>query len=138
MEWVFGEYRINNDKSFLSIQKIKVLLDKSYWGSQRSLETIEIAIKNSDCFGIYFDKEQVGFARVVSDKATMFWLCDVIIDERHRGKELGKKLVKCILESEEYKDLRGILATRDAHGLYEKYGFEKAETGRFMIRPQYQ
>lgn len=138
MELNFGEYRISNDKSLLSIQKIKELLDKSYWGKQRSLETIDITVENSDCFGVYANTEQVGFARVVSDKATMFWLCDVIIDEGHRGKGLGKKLVDFILDAEEYKEIRGILATKDAHGLYEKYGFEKAETGRFMIRPQYQ
>ncbi len=137
MECKLGEYRISNDKSLLSTHKIKSLLEKSYWGNQRSIETIENAIKNSDAYGIYFGSEQIGFARVVSDKSTMYWLCDVIIDEKYRGEELGKSLVKCITESEEYKDLRGILATKDAHGLYEKYGFVKAEQGRFLIRPKY-
>lgn len=137
MEWEFGEYRISNEKSLLSIEKIKELLSKSYWANDRSAEVIEKAISNSDCYGVYKEKELVGFARVVTDNATVYWLCDVIIDEKHRGKGIGKNLVKRIVESSDYKDIRGILATRDAHGLYEQVGFGKAAEGRFMMRPLY-
>ncbi len=137
MEWEFGEYKISNEKSLLSIEKIKELLSKSYWASDRSVEVIEKAISNSDCYGAYIGNELVGFARVVTDYATVYWLCDVIVDENHRGKEIGKKLVKMIVESSDYKDLRGILATKDAHGLYEQFGFGKAAEGRFMMRPLY-
>ncbi len=137
MEWEFGEYRISNEKSLLSIEKIKELLSKSYWANDRPVEVIEKAINNSDCYGVYTDKEQVGFARVVTDYATVYWLCDVIIDEKYRRKEIGKNLVKSIVESSDYKDLRGILATKDAHGLYEQFGFGKAAEGRFMMKPLY-
>lgn len=137
MEWEFGEYKISNDKSLLSIEKIKQLLSKSYWAKDRSVEVIEKAVNNSDCYGVYIGKEQVGFARVVTDYATIYWLCDVIIDEKYRGKEIGKNLVKRIVESSDYKDLRGILATKDAHGLYGQFGFGKAAEGRFMMRPLY-
>ncbi|HHY64199.1 MAG TPA: GNAT family N-acetyltransferase [Clostridiaceae bacterium] len=65
-------------------------------------------------------------------------MCDVIVDENHRGKGIGKKLVSLVVESDEFKDLRGILATRDAHGLYQQYGFVKAAEGRFMLRPAYE
>jgi predicted N-acetyltransferase YhbS len=67
----------------------------------------------------------------------MYWLCDVIIDENHKGKGLGKELIRLIAESDEFKDLRGILATKDAHGLYQQYGFVKAAEGRFMLKPAY-
>ena len=70
----------------------------------------------------------------MSDYATMFWTCDVYIDKNHRGKGLGKKLIGCITETPEFKNLRGILVTRDAHGLYEQFGFERVES-RFMARP---
>jgi GNAT superfamily N-acetyltransferase len=137
MEVLFGGYKISNDKSLLSIEKIKELLSKSYWASDRPIEVIKKAIENSDCYGVYFNNEQVGFARVVTDYATVYWLCDVIVDEKHRGKEIGKNLVKNIVESENYKNLRGTLATRDAHELYHKFGFEKAAEGRFMMKPLY-
>jgi GNAT superfamily N-acetyltransferase len=137
LDLVFGEYRISNDKTLLSVEKIRELLSGSYWANDRPVEIIEKAINNSDCYGVYLEKKQVGFARVVTDYATVYWLCDVIIDEKHRGKELGKKLMESIVESIEYKELRGILATKDAHGLYEQYGFVKAAEGRFMMRPSY-
>lgn len=134
MDWMFGEYKISTDKSLLSVEKIAELLHKTYWAAQRPVEIIENSIKNSFCYGIYFNNEQVGFARVVSDFSTVFWVCDVIIDENHRGKGLGKDLVRYIVETEEFKSIRGILATKDAHGLYEQYGFQKAPEGRFMFR----
>jgi len=74
---------------------------------------------------------------VVSDYATVFWICDVFIDDNHRGNGLGKELIRCIVESNDYKGIRGILATKDAHGLYEQFGFTKAEEGRFMMRRLY-
>ena len=77
------------------------------------------------CYGIYNKNIQVGFARVITDYATTYYICDVIIDESHRGKGLGKKLIHTITEDEQLKPLFGILATRDAHGLYEQYGFVK-------------
>ena len=67
----------------------------------------------------------VGFARIVTDYATMYWLCDVIIDENHQKNGLGKKLIEIITNMNELDGMFGILATRDAHGLYEKYGFYK-------------
>ena len=134
MEYIFGEYRISNDKSLLSIQKVKELLSQSYWAKERPIEVIEMSVHNSDCYGVYFKDEQVGFARVVSDNSTVFWLCDVIIDEKYRGKGLGKELVKRIVESDAYGNLTGILITNDAHGLYQQFGFQKAAEGKFMMR----
>ena len=133
MEHVYNEYLFSSDKSLLSIDRICYLLSKTYWANTRPKEKIEQSINNSICYGIYHNNIQVGFARVVTDFATMYWLCDVIIDEEHRGNGLGKKLVELIVNSEELKELRGILRTRDAHGLYEQYGYVK-NGDHFMVR----
>ncbi len=133
MECIFDEYKISDDKSLLSIDRICEFLARSYWAKERSSETIEMTIKNSICYGIYRNGEQIGFARAVTDRATMYWLADVFIDEKYRGQGLGKKLIQCIVESEELKKLVGILGTNDAHGLYEQYGFTK-DPDRFMRR----
>lgn len=84
--------------------------------------------------GVYIDGRQIGFARAVTDSATMYWLCDVIIDEEHRDRGLGKALVEHIVNSKELAGLRGILGTKDAYSLYERYGYVKAPD-RFMIKP---
>jgi GNAT superfamily N-acetyltransferase len=126
-------YAISGDKKLISIDRVCELLAQSYWAQQRSREAVERSIENSLCWGVYFKGEQVGFARAVTDCATIYWLCDVIIDEKHRGKGLGKALVDCAVNSKELAGLRGILATKDAHGLYGQYGFESVE-GRFMVR----
>ncbi len=134
MELAEKEYLISTDKSLLSIEKICELLARSYWAETRSREKIEASIQNSICYGIYQDDNQVGFARVVTDYVTVYWLCDVIIDEEHRGRGLGKKLLEHIVNCDELRELRGILSTKDAHPLYERYGFIK-DSHRFMFRP---
>lgn len=133
MEWEFEDYTINTDKSLVSVDRVKEFLSDSYWASDRSKEVIEKSIMNSLCYGVYHGEELVGFARVISDYATTYWICDVYIDKNHRGKGLGKRLIGCIVENEEFKNIRGILATKDAHGLYEQFGFERVES-RFMKR----
>jgi len=98
------------------------------------METVVRSIEHSLCFGLYEeDGGQVGFARVVTDRSTFAWLCDVFIVESHRGRGLGKWLVRSVVE---YPDLRSIkrmlLGTRDAHTLYRRYGFEDSQPGRWM------
>ena len=111
------------------------LLKTTYWANKRSKEQIRKSMENSSCYGIYMDDEQklVGFARVISDFATTYYLADVIIDQAYRHQGLGKALVSHIVSLPEYAGLRGILLTKDAHGLYEKYGFETVE-GRAMVK----
>lgn len=117
------EYYISTDKSRLDIEAVKQLLKQSYWANTRPVERILKSIENSICYGIYKNNEQVGFGRVVTDFSTVFYLCDIIIDEKHRGRGLGKMLMEHIMSNKELEGLKGILATEDAHGLYEKYGF---------------
>lgn len=121
-------YVFSDDKSMISLDGVCALLKQSYWAAERSRETTEKSIENSICWGVYKDGEQVGFARIITDHATTFYVCDVIIHEKHREHGLGKRIVELAVNSDEYKDLFGILATRDAHGLYEKFGFTVNQT----------
>lgn len=119
-----GQYLISTDKSKLDIKVIHGYLSNSYWAKNRSLKTSKLTLKNSLCFGLYFKNKQIGFARVITDYATFAYLADVFILEEHRGKGLSKWLMKEILEYGELQNLRRwFLATKDAHGLYEKFGF---------------
>lgn len=124
-EVTYKNYLISNNKRLLSLERVYDFLSRSYWANKRSKETISESIKNSECFGIYLKNFQVGFARIVTDYTVMYWLCDVFIDENHRKQGLGKKLLETIVNHEQLKSLTGILATKDAHLLYEKFGFER-------------
>ena len=133
MEWKEGEYKISNDKSLLSVEQICELLSKSYWASKRPRDVIEKSIENSICYGVYHIEKQIGYGRIITDYATTYYICDVILDEKHRGKGLGKKLIQCMIEFDGISGGLGILLTKDAHGLYEQYGFKKDEK-TFMRR----
>ncbi len=126
-------YFISDNKEYIQLHEVKRLLEQSYWANKRSLETIQVAIENSLCFGVYLEatKQQVGFARVLTDYATSFYLCDVIIDEAYRGNGMGKALMERIVTDQRLKSLKGLLITKDAHKLYENYGFEVIND-RFM------
>lgn len=127
------DFYISTDKCKLNIEAVKALLKQSYWANQRSEETIIKSIENSICYGVYKMDELIGFGRVVTDYSTVYWICDIIIDTKYRGNNLGKMLMENIMETSELNGLMGILATRDAHGLYEQYGFVK-EPDRFMLK----
>jgi GNAT superfamily N-acetyltransferase len=122
-----GEYEIDTDRLRLDLTAIhRFLSQESYWANNRTLEQTLTAIENSLCFGVYHGKVQVGFARVVTDRATFAYLGDVFIIEAHRGKGLSKWLMQVIVEEPTLQGLRRwLLATRDAHGLYEQFGFDK-------------
>ncbi len=134
-----GEYTIDTDPRRLNLDVIHgYLAGRSYWAKGRSRETVEKSVAHSLCFGLYDGDQQVGFARVVSDQVTFGWLCDVFVLESHRGRGLGKWLVETILQHPTVRGLRRLLlATRDAHGLYQKYaGFRPLEhPEKLMERP---
>ena len=134
MERQVGTAIISDEKDRLQIERICGLLKTSYWAGERSRETIERSIEHSLCFGVYQNGEQVGFARCVTDYATMFWLADVILDERVRGQGLGKALVDTIIDHELLQGLVGTLATRDAQGLYQRFGFEPIDARYYRKR----
>ncbi len=120
------DYRIVDGSEQMRLDDVVRLLRMSYWADKRPMEQIKRSIENSSCYGVYLDGKETlaGFARVISDYATTFYLCDVIIDERYRHKGLGTALVGHIVTLPEYAGLRGFLITRDAHRLYEKFGFQ--------------
>jgi GNAT superfamily N-acetyltransferase len=134
-----GDVVISDDKTRLDIAKIHTFLSgRSYWAKGVPIETVERSIRNSLCFGMFKAGRQIGFARVVTDCATFAWLADVFITEEVRGGGLGKKLVAAIVAHPEFQGLRRfMLGTRDAHKLYEQYGFAPLEfPERFMeFRP---
>ena len=118
-------FEISTDKSKLDIDMIhKFLIEDSYWAQTRTFEQTRTAIENSICFGIYLNDRQVGFARVVSDRATFAYLGDVFILDEFRGRGLSKRLMQTIVSHPELQGLRRwLLATKDAHGLYEQFEF---------------
>jgi GNAT superfamily N-acetyltransferase len=120
-----GEFIIDTDRSRLDVDAIQAFLEEeSYWAKTRTREQTETAIANSICFGLYHEGRQIGFARVVSDQATFAYLGDVYVIEEYRGRGLSKWLMETIVAHPELQGLRRwVLATRDAHGLYEQYGF---------------
>jgi GNAT superfamily N-acetyltransferase len=134
-----NEFYISTDKSKLDINIIHdYLCNESYWAKNIPVETVQRSIEGSYCFGLYVTENpitmQIGFARVITDCATFAYLADVFVLESYRGKGLSKWLMKTIMDCQDLQGLRGwMLATRDAHALYEKYGFSLLEnTGRFM------
>ncbi len=124
-EWQNGEFIISTDANRQQIDEIhRFLSEDSYWAKERTREQTETAIKNSLCFGVYRGENQIGFARVISDFATFAYLGDVYITEEFRGKGLSKWLMEIIVNYPDLQNLRRwVLATRDAHSLYEKFGF---------------
>jgi GNAT superfamily N-acetyltransferase len=119
-----GEYTITTDRHRLDLNAIHGFLMRSYWSPGVPIDIVERAIANSLCFGLFHAQDQVGLARVITDKATFAYLADVYVLESHRGKGLSKWLLEVIQGHEDLRGLRRfMLATRDAHGLYAQFGF---------------
>jgi GNAT superfamily N-acetyltransferase len=131
-------YTISTDRARVDAAYVhRYLSESSYWAQGRSRATQDAAVAHSLCFGLYQGETQVGFARVVTDYATFGWLCDVFVDEAHRGRGLGKWLIESIVAHPQLHSIRRLmLATRDAHELYRHYGgFEPlAAPERWMAR----
>lgn len=138
MKWASGEFTIDTDNARLDVDAVQAFLENdSYWAQTRTRDQTETAIANSICFGLYCGERQIGFARVVSDRATFAYIGDVYVLDEFRGQGLSKWLMETIIAHPELQGLRRwVLATRDAHGLYEKYGFhELVHPERWMERP---
>jgi GNAT superfamily N-acetyltransferase len=136
-EWHRGDFTISTDPGRLNLDMIHEFLSKeAYWALGRSRDRVERSIRHSLNFGLYHLAEQIGFARVVTDRATFAWLADVFVLPDFREQRLSKWLMTVISEHPELQGLRRwILATRDAHGLYRQFGFEPLSApDRFMER----
>lgn len=118
-------YEISTDVARFDIDAIHAFLSQTYWSKGIPRHTIERAIANSLCFGVFHESGQVGFARVITDKATFAYLADVYLLDAHRGLGLSVRLLNTIKNHPDLQGLRRMmLATRDAHGLYQKFGFK--------------
>lgn len=128
-------YRISADPRLLDARAVRDFLNKTYWAKGRSLAQVKKSLKHSLCFGLYHGREQVGLARVITDHTTFAYLCDVYVRKDHQGKGLGKRLVAHVLRSPKLKALKGMcLRTRDAHGLYRRFGFKTDKRANRWMR----
>ncbi|HTH36929.1 MAG TPA: GNAT family N-acetyltransferase [Pyrinomonadaceae bacterium] len=116
---------ISSEKDRLDVEMIhRFLAEESYWAQTRSVEQTRTAIEHSLCYGAYHDGRQIAFARVVSDQATFAYVGDVFVLDEFRGQGIGKRLMEAIVADPRLQNLRRwVLATRDAHGLYEQFEF---------------
>ena len=136
--WERGDYLISTDRARLDVALIHdFIANQSYWGQGRALAVVQRSLDNSLNFGLYNDTQQVGFARVVTDYATFAWIADVFVLEEHRGRGLSKWLMEVMLSHPRLQGFRRwVLATKDAHLLYERFGFIPLHRPeRWMERP---
>lgn len=127
-KWEYGKFKITDNKSLVDIDFVYSFLRNAYWSKNIPKYVVIHAIKNSHCFSIYHNNDQVGFARIVSDNATFAYLCDVFILENYQNKGLGKWLIKVIVEYPNFSKVRRfMLATNDAHDFYQKAKFKPLE-----------
>jgi GNAT superfamily N-acetyltransferase len=126
-----GDYAVSNDTARLDLAAVHAFLSASYWSPGLQMDVLRRAVAGSLCFGLYRRSEQIGFARVVTDRATFAYLCDVYVLDAYRGRGLGHWLMEAVVAHPDLQGLRRfVLVTRDAHGLYERFGF------RPLTRPE--
>lgn len=128
------QYAFSFDPSRLQLDRIHAMLDTSYWFAGVRREVIEQAVANSFVLGVYEQSTgaQVGVARIVTDFASFAWICDVFVDPAHRGRGLSKRMMSEILSCPRFATIRRFcLATRDAHTLYERFGFVHVPSGNW-------
>ena len=129
-EWQNGDYLLTDDPRRLDLDAVCALLHSTYWANDRPRDVIEKCIRHSVCLSLLHEGRQVGFIRGVTDHATFTWVCDVIVHPDHRGRGLGKWIVQCFLEHPDLQTISHHLCTKDAHALYESFGFKRIEAMR--------
>ena len=127
MEQHIDDLLITDDRSRIDIDKVCQLLATTYWAGDRPRALIEKSIAHSLCISVFCQQAQVGFARVVTDHATFAWIADVVVDEAHRGRGIGKGIITFIQSHPDIPQSKQLLRTADAHGLYARFGFEQSE-----------
>jgi GNAT superfamily N-acetyltransferase len=135
LEWCKDSYTVTTDPARLDLELIyRYLSEESYWARGMPREVCERSVRNSLNFALLEGAQQIGFARVISDMATVAYLGDVFVVPEYRGKGLGKWLMECVVAHPSLQGLRRwILGTADAHGLYERFGFTRLKAPeRFM------
>jgi GNAT superfamily N-acetyltransferase len=123
VEWEKNEFLLTDDPRRVDVDRTFALLSSTYWGVRRSKDVVLNMIPHSLCFTLLHDKMQVGFGRAVTDYTVFSWIADVVVDSEYRALGLGKWMMGCIAEHPAISHTQMVLQTRDAHSLYEKYGF---------------
>lgn len=118
-------YIVKSGFESMDVQWITKTLQATYWADDRSDEVIEKSLRNSFCYGVFDGDKQVACCRIITDYATTFYLCDVVVEENLRKSGVGSLMIEAVVNDPQFANLRGILGTKDAHGFYEKFGFEK-------------
>jgi len=140
MRWTKGQFEVDTDLERLDLDFVHKQLKQTYWGKDRSKKIVQAGFRESKVvFGLYdrkADGKIIGFTRAVSDTTTFAWLADVFIDSAYRGKGLGKFLMRCVLKHPDCGKVRQFfLGTRDAHGLYEQFGWQRPPMPElYMVR----
>lgn len=123
MEWTHEEFVLTDEAQRIDLAVTQALLLDTYWGVRRPPEVVERMIEHSFPFTLLKGDGQIGFGRVVSDFTVFSWIADIVIDPAYRGRGLGKWMMECIKAHPRIRHTQMVLQTRDAHGLYERYGF---------------
>jgi GNAT superfamily N-acetyltransferase len=120
-----GPYSLTSDRARIDVDAVHAFLTRSFWARGISKELVAKSVRHSLCFGVFEDQSQVAFARVVTDYSTYAYLCDVYVLEEHRGRGLSKWMMEFVMKHPELQGVRRFqLVTRDAHGLYTRFGFK--------------
>jgi GNAT superfamily N-acetyltransferase len=125
MEWAKGEFVLTDDSSRVDLTRTFDLLQSTYWGVRRPRDVVENMIEKSLCFVLLLDNVQIGFGRAVTDYTVFSWIADLVVDSQYRSRGLGKWMMETIVHHPSISTTQMVLQTRDAHALYEKYGFLK-------------
>lgn len=123
MDWTKDEFTLTDDSSRLDAERAFMLLQGTYWGVRRPREVVDKMIELSLCLVLLRGDVQVGFGRVVTDYTVFSWIADIVIDPRYRSRGLGKWMMECVITHPAIQHTQMVLQTRDAHGLYERFGF---------------
>lgn len=125
---------ISKDKNRLDVTLIHAFLTETYWAKGRTIEEVQKSINHSLCFGVYFDNQQIGFARVATDYTVFAYLMDVFIDPKFRGNGYSKELMKAVIDAEELSNCKvWMLKTSDAHGLYRQFEFKELVDSKIVM-----
>lgn len=134
-----GDIIIKCGAQNMHLHQVHDLLKQTVWAFDRPKDVIEKSMNHSLCYGVFLkaDDRQIGFARVITDYTTHYYLCDVVIDTQYRKKGIGKKMLQAILENKEFDGMLGMLITEEAEGFYQPYGFRTPDIC-FMMKSRKQ
>jgi len=137
VDWSKGCYRVTDNQDCIDTDFVKSALKTTYWAQDRPWSLVEKSISHSLLLSVFADTgEQVGFARIVSDYSCFAWICDVYIQMAYRDAGLGKWLMEIVMSHPATQVKMCVLATKDAHGLYKKYGFEMNKQFMSYVNPK--